>query len=135
MGGGDKVKEVFLDGLRIFGCYIVVWLVEVGVCDFFIVFGDFNLVLFDYLMVEFGFEFIGCCNELNVGYVVDGYVCVNGVGVCVVMFIVGGLSVINVIVGVYSENFFVICIIGGLNFNDYGMNWIFYYIIGEIDFS
>lgn len=56
-------------------------------------------------------------------------------GVVVVIFIVGGFSVINSIVGVYSENFFVICIVGGLNFNDFGINWILYYIIGILDFS
>lgn len=129
------IEDVVLEMEGILGYYIVCWFVEIGVCDVFIVFGDFNLVLFDYLIVEFKLRFVGCCNELNVGYVVDGYVWVYGVGVCVVIFIVGGLSVINVIVGVYSENLFIICIVGGLNLNDFGMNWIIYYMIGELDFG
>lgn len=103
-------------------CYLVCRFVEIGCNDIFIVLGDFNFILLDYLLNELGINNIGCCNEINVGYVVEGYVCWKGVGCVVVIFIVGGFSVINSIVGVYSENFFVICIVGGFNINDYGIN-------------
>lgn len=56
------------------GRYFVCRFVEVGCNDIFIVFGDFNFILLDYFLNELGINNIGCCNEINVGYVVDGYV-------------------------------------------------------------
>ncbi|GAB4851369.1 Pyruvate decarboxylase 1 [Ancistrocladus abbreviatus] len=77
------------------GRHLAQRLVQIGVNDVFSVPGDFNLNL------------VGCCNERNAGYARS-----RGVGACVVTFTVGGLSVLNVIAGVYSENLPVICIVG-----------------------
>lgn len=75
------------------------------------VFGDYNFIFFDY--VEFiGLIWVGNVNEFNVGYVVDGYVCLKGIGVIIIMFGVGELLVINVIVGVYVERVVVVYIVG-----------------------
>lgn len=118
-----------------FGRYIARRLVEIGVRDVFSVPGDFNLLLLDHLVAEPQLQLIGCCNELNAGYAADGYARAHGVGVCVVTFTVGGLSVINAIAGAYSENFPVICIVGGPNSNDFGTNRIIHHTIGESDFG
>ncbi|KAG6692503.1 hypothetical protein I3842_10G117900 [Carya illinoinensis] len=110
-------------------------LVEIGATDVFSVPGDFNLTLLDHLVAEPELNLIGCCNELNAGYAADGYARAKGVGVCVVTFTVGGLSVINAIAGAYSENLPVICIVGGPNTNDFGTNRILHHTIGLPDFS
>ncbi|CAL5351529.1 unnamed protein product [Camellia sinensis] len=110
-------------------------LVQIGISDVFSVPGDFNLTLFDHLLAKPSLNLIGCCNELNAGYVADGFVRSRGVGACVVTFIVGGLSVINAIAGAYSENLPVICIVGGPNSNDYGTNRILHHTIRLPDFS
>lgn len=110
-------------------------LVQIGVKDVFSVPGDFNLVLLDHIIAEPGLNNIGCCNELNAGYAADGYARARGVGVCIVTFTVGGLSVLNAIAGAYSENLPVLCIVGGPNTNDYGTNRILHHTIGLPDFS
>ncbi|KAK7349807.1 hypothetical protein VNO77_07510 [Canavalia gladiata] len=110
-------------------------LVQIGVTDIFTVPGDFNLTLLDHLIAEPKLTNVGCCNELNAGYAADGYARSRGVGVCVVTFMVGGLSVINAIAGAYSENLPLICIVGGPNTNDFGTNRILHHTIGIPDFS
>lgn len=84
----------------------------VGVDKVFGVLGDFNLVFLDDIIVYNDIKWIGNINEFNVSYVVDGYVCINGIGVMVIIFGVGELSVVNGIVGFYVECVLVIVIIG-----------------------
>ncbi|KAI9109113.1 hypothetical protein K1719_019736 [Acacia pycnantha] len=117
------------------GRFIARRLVQIGVKDVFSVPGDFNLTLLDHLIAEPGLTNIGCCNELNAGYAADGYARSCGVGACVVTFTVGGLSVLNAIAGAYSENLPIICIVGGPNTNDFGVNRILHHTIGLPDFS
>ncbi|KAJ4978705.1 hypothetical protein NE237_009485 [Protea cynaroides] len=117
------------------GCHLARRLVEIGATDVFSVPGDFSLILLDHLIAEPGLNIIGCCNELNAGYAADGFARSRGIGVCVVTFTVGGLSVINAIAGAYSESLPVICIVGGPNSNDYGTNRILHHTIGLPDFS
>ncbi|GAB4845016.1 Pyruvate decarboxylase 3 [Ancistrocladus abbreviatus] len=100
------------------GRHLAQRLVQIGVNDVFSVPGDFNLNL------------VGCCNERNAGYARS-----RGIGACVVTFTVGGLSVLNAIAGVYSENLPVICIVGGPNSNGYGTNRVLRHTIGLPDFS
>lgn len=57
---------------------------------------------------------VGSVNELNVGYVVDGYGWLCGMLVVVMIFGVGEFLVINVIVGSYVEYVLVVYIVGGL---------------------
>lgn len=64
--------------------------------------------MIDYLILCW----VGCVNELNVVYVVDGYVCMLGVGVLFIIFGVGEFSVINGIVGSYVEYVLVLYIVG-----------------------
>ncbi|KAJ0267082.1 Pyruvate decarboxylase 2 [Hirschfeldia incana] len=117
------------------GRYLARRLVEIGVTDIFSVPGDFNLTLLDHLIAEPNLNLIGCCNELNAGYAANGYARSRGVGACVVTFTVGGLSVLNAIVGAYNENLPLICIVGRPNSNDYGTSRILHHTIGLPDFS
>ncbi|GAQ86799.1 pyruvate decarboxylase [Klebsormidium nitens] len=120
---------------RTLGHHIASRLVEIGCSEFFTVPGDFNLVLLDQLLQEPKLRMINTCNELNAGYAADGYARAKGVGCCAVTFTVGGLSVINAIAGAYSENLPVICLVGGVNSNDYGTKRILHHTIGLPDFG
>ena len=53
--------------------------------------------LLDHLIVEPRLNNIGYCNELNAGYVLNGYAMSREMGVCVVTFIVDGLSILNTV--------------------------------------
>jgi TPP-dependent 2-oxoacid decarboxylase len=87
-GGGDSVTV---------GRYLATRLEQAGVRHYFVVPGDFNLVLLDQLLTNPRLEMIGCCNELNAGYAADGYARSNGVAALVVTYSVGGLSVVNAV--------------------------------------
>lgn len=84
-------------------------LVDLAVADVFTVPGDLNQSFFTILAAE-ELNNEECCNELNTGYAVDGFARERDVGACVVLFTVGGLSVLNAIAGAYSENLPVLCI-------------------------
>ncbi|WOL10050.1 hypothetical protein Cni_G18804 [Canna indica] len=101
-------------------------LVQVSAHDVFSVPGDFNLTLLHHLIAE---------PELDVEYVADGYGRSCGIGACVATFTVGGLNVLNAIVGTYRENLPVICIVGGPNSNYYDTNRILHNTIDLADFS
>ena len=99
------------------GAYIAKRLHEIGICHYFAVPGDYNLILLDELLKNKNFEMIGCCNELNAGYAADGYARANGIAAQVTTFSVGGLSALNAIVGAYAEDLPIIIISGGPNTN------------------
>ena len=109
---------------------------QVGVETFFTVPGDFNLVLLDQLLLQKGLRMVNCCNELNAGYAADGYARVNGFGVVVVTFTVGGLSAINAVAGAYSSNLPLLLVSGGPNSNDFSRpDRVLHHTIGKPDFS
>ncbi|OJJ39914.1 hypothetical protein ASPWEDRAFT_49762 [Aspergillus wentii DTO 134E9] len=85
---------------------------ELGVKDYFVVPGDFNLTLLDQLLKNSNIRMVGCCNELNAGYAGDGYArsSPSGVAVVVVTYMVGGLSLLNAIAGAYSEGLKVVVV-------------------------
>ncbi|CDP16475.1 unnamed protein product [Coffea canephora] len=62
------------------GRHLACRLVQVGVNDVFSIPGEVNLTLLDHLLAEPGLNLVGCCNELNAGYVGDGYARSHGVG-------------------------------------------------------
>ena len=98
--------------------------------------GDFNLVLLDQLLLQKGLRMVNCCNELNAGYAADGYARVNGFGVVVVTFTVGGLSAINAVAGAYSSNLPLLLVSGGPNSNDFSRpDRVLHHTIGKPDFS
>ena len=99
------------------GQYLAKRLQQIGIRDYFVVPGDFNLVLLDELLLNPSLTMINCCNELNAGYAADGYCRANGAAAVVLTYCVGGLSAINAVTGSYAEDLPVIVISGGPNSN------------------
>ena len=64
------------------GKYLAARLEQIGLKHYFMVPGDYNLVLLDELLTNENIEQIGCCNELNAAYAAEGYARVNGAGPC-----------------------------------------------------
>jgi hypothetical protein len=87
------------------GTYLKKRLEQLGVRSYFTVPGDFTLSLLDELLKSDQLKMISCCNELNAGYAADGYCRSSGqLGVAIVTYCVGGLSIINAVAGSYSED-------------------------------
>ena len=73
------------------GKYLATRLEQIGLKHYFMVPGDYNLVLLDELLENDNLEQIGCCNELNAAYAAEGYARVNGAGAVLTTFNVGAL--------------------------------------------
>jgi TPP-dependent 2-oxoacid decarboxylase len=84
------------------GEYLAQRLVAVGVKHIFGIPGDYVLGLMD-VFLENALPLIGTCNELNAGYAADAYARLNGVSAVCVTYNVGGLSLLNAVVGAYAE--------------------------------
>jgi pyruvate decarboxylase/indolepyruvate decarboxylase len=100
------------------GSYLAERLEQMGIEHYFVVPGDFNLMLLDELLKNENLKQIGCCNELNASYATEGYARAKGAGALVITFNVGAFSAINGIAGAYAERLPVIFISGGFNTND-----------------
>lgn len=68
------------------GKYLAARFEQIGLKHYFMVPGDFNLVLLDELLSSKNLEQIGCCNELNAAYAAEGYARVNGRGAVITTF-------------------------------------------------
>ncbi len=117
------------------GAYIAKRLHEIGVCHYFAVPGDYNLILLDEFLKNENLEMIGCCNELNAGYAADGYARANGIAAQVTTFSVGGLSALNAIVGAYAEDLPIIIISGGPNTNSEVENQKLHHTTGRVSYG
>ncbi|WP_269542752.1 thiamine pyrophosphate-dependent enzyme [Cerasicoccus fimbriatus] len=114
------------------GSYLATRLEQIGIRHYFAVPGDYNLVLLDQLLKNERLGFVGCCNELNLGYACDGYARANGVAAGFVTFSVGGLSAINAIAGAYAEDLPIIFVSGGPNTNAWPENRPLHHTLGEV---
>jgi TPP-dependent 2-oxoacid decarboxylase len=112
---GAQAPPAGRDGSITVGGYLATRLEQAGVRHYFVVPGDFNLVLLDQLLTNPRLKMIGCCNELNAGYAADGYARSNGVAALVVTYSVGGLSAANAVACAYAEDLPVLVIVGGIN--------------------
>ena len=54
------------------GKYLAARFEQIGLKHYFMVPGDYNLVLLDELLTNENLEQIGCCNELNAAYAAEG---------------------------------------------------------------
>jgi pyruvate decarboxylase len=117
------------------GTYIATRLHQIGVCHYFAVPGDYNLILLDELLKNPELEMIGCCNELNAGYAADGYARANGIAAQVTTFSVGGLSALNAIVGAYAEDLPIVIISGGPNTNSEVENQKLHHTTGRVSYG
>src|ERR1700739_3631252 len=100
------------------GKYLAARFEQIGLKHYFMVPGDYNLVLLDELLRNEQIQQIGCCNELNAAYAAEGYARANGVGALVVTFNVGALSAINGVAGAYAERLPVIFVSAGCSPKD-----------------
>lgn len=100
------------------GSYLAKRLEQMGIEHYFVVPGDFNLMLLDELLKNDNLKQIGSSNELNASYAAEGYARVKGAGAIVITFNVGAFSAINGIAGAYAERLPIIFISGGFNTND-----------------
>ncbi|MCH7518916.1 MAG: pyruvate decarboxylase [Candidatus Dadabacteria bacterium] len=117
------------------GSYIATRLHQIGVCHYFAVPGDYNLILLDELLKNQDLEMIGCCNELNAGYAADGYARANGIAAQVTTFSVGGLSALNAIMGAYAEDLPIVVIRGGPNTNSEVENQELHHTTGRVSYG
>jgi indolepyruvate decarboxylase len=76
--------------------------------------GDYVLGLMDVLVAS-PIDLICTCNELNAGYAADAYARLRGIGAVCVTYGVGGLSLVNAVVGAYAERIPLVVISGAPN--------------------
>jgi pyruvate decarboxylase len=117
------------------GTYLATRLEQAGVRDYFVVPGDFNLILLDQILENPRLRMIGCCNELNAGYAADGYARSNGVAAMVVTYSVGGLSALNAVTCAYAEDLPVIVVVGGINSDSEWEDKIIHHALGEVRYE
>ncbi|MGD1169652.1 alpha-keto acid decarboxylase family protein [Mycobacterium seoulense] len=117
------------------GKYLATRFEQIGLKHYFMVPGDYNLVLLDELLENQNIEQIGCCNELNAAYAAEGYARVNGAGAVITTFNVGAYSALNGVAGAYAERLPVIIVSSSPNTNDAGENHILHHTVGTHDFT
>jgi pyruvate decarboxylase len=117
------------------GNYLATRLEQIGIKHYFMVPGDYNLVLLDQLLANKNLEQIGCCNELNASYAAEAYARVNGCGAVVTTMNVGSFSALNGLAGAYAERLPVIFVASGYNTNDAGAGHVLHHSLGTHDFS
>ncbi|HTX96885.1 MAG TPA: thiamine pyrophosphate-binding protein [Mycobacterium sp.] len=117
------------------GKYLAARLEQIGLKHYFMVPGDYNLVLLDELLENENLEQVGCCNELNAAYAAEGYARVNGAGAVITTFNVGAYSALNGVAGAHAERLPVIMVSSSPNTNDLGENHILHHTVGTHDFT
>ncbi|MDH2428985.1 thiamine pyrophosphate-binding protein [Sphaerisporangium sp. TRM90804] len=117
------------------GSYLATRFEQIGLKHYFVVPGDYNLILLDELLAHEDIEQVGCCNELNAAYAAEGYARVNGCGAVVTTFNVGAFSALNGVAGAYAERLPVILVSSGPNTNDAAAGHLLHHTIGTHDFS
>ena len=117
------------------GKYLAARLEQIGLKHYFMVPGDYNLVLLDELLTNENLQQIGCCNELNAAYAAEGYARANGAGAVFTTYNVGAYSALNGVAGAYAERLPVIFVSSGPNTNDPVANHIMHHTMGTHDFS
>src|ERR1700733_2359630 len=117
------------------GKYLAARFEQIGLKHYFMVPGDYNLVLLDELLTNENLEQIGCCNELNAAYAAEGYARVNGRGAVITTFNVGAFSALGGIGAAYAERLPVIFVSAGPNTNDESANHLLHHTIATHDFS
>jgi pyruvate decarboxylase len=117
------------------GKYLATRFEQIGLKHYFMVPGDYNLVLLDELLQNKNLEQIGCCNELNAAYAAEGYARTNGAGAVITTFNVGAYSALNGVAGAHAERLPVIMVSSSPNTNDAGENHILHHTVGSHDFT
>src|ERR1700751_4176021 len=117
------------------GKYLAARFEQIGLKHYFMVPGDYTLVLLDELLENENLEQVAFCNELNAAYAAEGYARVNGVGAVITTFNVGAYSALNGVAGAHAERLPVIMVSSSPNTNDAGENHILHHTVGTHDFT
>jgi len=124
------------NGSSTVGQYLAKRLSQIGLEHYFAVAGDYNLVLLDEFLKNDDLSMVSCCNELNAGYAADGYARASGgASAVLVTYSVGGLSLLNAVVGAYAEDLPVIAISGGPNTNSGAEYELLHHTMGKVDYA
>lgn len=114
------------------GGYLIRRLEQAGLKHIFGVPGDYTLTFFDRLEKS-RIKIIGTCNELNAGYAADAYARINGLAAVCVTYDVGGLSLLNAVVGSFAERLPVIVISGGPKTTERPHHHLLHHTIGDMN--
>jgi TPP-dependent 2-oxoacid decarboxylase len=114
------------------GKYLVKRLEQLRLEHVFGVPGDYMLTFFEYLEKS-KIKLIGNCNELNAGYAADAYARIKGLSAVCVTYDVGGLSLLNAVVGSFAERLPVIVISGGPKITERPHHHLLHHTIGDMD--
>lgn len=117
------------------GTYLAARLEQMGLKHYFVVPGDYNLMLLDQLDSNKNMKQIYCCNELEAAYAAEGYARAKGAGALVVTFNVGAYSALNGVAGAFAENLPVIFICSSYNTNDPIEDHRLHHTLGTHDLS
>lgn len=119
------------------GDYIGKRLVNFGVEYAFGVVGDTSAALLDSLgHLDPSIKLITCCSDASAGYAADGYTRKSGkLGVVVVPYLTGSLSITNAIAGAYANGLPMLIICGGPNSSAVGNNMIMHQTINNNGFG
>src|ERR1700756_1581856 len=117
------------------GKYLATRFEQIGLKHYFMVPGDYNLVLLDELLENNNVEQIGCCNELNAAYAAEGYARVNGVGAVIPTLSGGPPTALSVGAAASAGRLPVIMVSSSPNTNDAGENHILHHTVGSHDFT
>jgi indolepyruvate decarboxylase len=115
--------------------HVLARLRDIGIEDVFGVPGDFSFPVNDAICTEPGMRWIGCCNELNAGYVADGHARIKGVGAVCTTYGVGELSAMNAIAGAYAERLPVFHLVGTPNMPVQAARAVMHHTLGNGEFD
>src|SRR5579863_7647329 len=108
---------------------------DIGISKVFGVAGDFAFPIEDAIVNFPGFEWVGCCNELNAGYAADGYARIHGIAALNTTYGVGELSAINAIAGAYAEHVPVFHLVGMPNLATQAAHGLVHHTLGNGEFD
>jgi indolepyruvate decarboxylase len=103
-----------------------------GVRDGFGVPGYYVLDFYDKLFKS-KIRVIGCTSEMNAGYAADAYARVNGIGLVVATYCVGGFSLMNAIACAYAEESPVLFISGAPGVKERKQDLYLRHMVGTFD--
>src|ERR1700739_174605 len=117
------------------GKYLAARFEQIGLKHYFMVPGDYNLVLLDELLTNENLQQIGCCNELNAAYAAEGYARANGAGAVLATYNVGASPAHTGLPAASADRLPVIFVSSGPNTNDPAANHIMHPAMGTHDFT
>src|SRR5271156_4723076 len=115
--------------------YVLSRLREIGITDVFGVPGDYAFPVNDAICNDPGMCWVGCSNELNAAYAVDGYARIKGMAALCTTYGVGELSAINGIAGAYAEHLPIFHLVGTPNISTQAAHALMHHTLGNGEYD